>query len=168
MDFGRRRLPVRLQAARGIAWCQAIVLVLIALSALGIMAVGGASFVLSGIASHTTITGAAVATFAFLYLAAAVAVVAVEREVVSRGDRALLALVATEVVLSVYMIVFVDAAPGGWVFGPIAGAAIIALHGSARPRHRSSPAGGVTPPPPSAPGRAPGGAGPDAASPPHL
>ena len=181
MSFGTRRLSVRLQAARGIAYCQALVLGLIAVFALGILAIGGAGFTLSGIASHASLDGSAVVTLALLYIAAAV-VVALEHQVAVWGGTALLLLVVVEVALSVYMIGFVDAAPGGWVFGPVAGAALIALHAWPRAALQSSTSSTATAtagatatsaaagPPTSAavPGHVPGMTGADVTAPPHL
>jgi hypothetical protein len=170
MGFGTRQLPIRLRAARTIVYCQAAILVLTAVFALGIVMMGGqgAGFTLSGLAFRTSITGGGVATFALVYLAVASAVVVVEHQVAVRGDTARLALVAVEVALSVYLIGFVDAAPGGWIFGPAAGAAVLALHYWPELRLGSPATHSLTPAAPSPERHAPAGTGQDAATPPHL
>jgi hypothetical protein len=169
MDFGTRQLSGYLRVVRVIVYCQAAIMVLTAIFAFGLMAMGGsAGFTLTGIVSHTTVSGGAVTTFAFVYLVVAVALVAVEREAARRGGGARLVLVAAEVALAVYLIGFVDAAPGGWIFGPVAGAAVFLLEYWPQLRSRSPMRGSATPAPAASELHGPAGHGPDAAAPPPL
>jgi hypothetical protein len=130
MRFGTRQLPVRLRVARTIVYCQAALVILIALFALEILILGGTGtgFPLSGIFADTTVTGNGMTILAILYFAVAVALVAVEQRAATRGGTDRLTLVGTEIALAVYLIGFAANSPGAWICAPAAGIAILVLH----------------------------------------
>jgi hypothetical protein len=169
MSFGTRQLAVRLRAARAIVYCQAAILVLTAVFAYGVAAISGqTSFTLSGLASHASISGSGVLSFSLVLLVVAAVLVAVERYAAAHGGGAQVALVVAEVAICVYLVVFVDAAPGGWAFGPAAGAAVLLLHLWPQLTSHLASRAGAPAPAATTEGRRPGESGPDVAPSPPL
>jgi hypothetical protein len=130
MRFGKRQLPMRLRVARTIAYCQAAVLVLMAIFGLEVVGLGGSTdgVSLNGLMASPTLSGGGVMTYALVLFVAAVIVIAVEQQAGTHPASYRLALVGVELILSAYLILVVDNRYGSWIVGPACGVAVIALH----------------------------------------
>ena len=130
MRFGGSQIPIRLRVARTILYCQAAIMVLIAILALEVLIIGGAStgISLTGVVDKQALTGSGVTALALVLVVIGIVLVVVEQQVVARGASARPLLAVAEVALAVYLIGFVTNSVETWVFGPAAGAAILLLH----------------------------------------
>jgi hypothetical protein len=130
MRFGGSQIPIRLRVARTILYCQAAIMVLIAILALEVLIIGGTStgISLTGVVDKQALTGSGVTALALVLIVVGIVLVVVEQQVVARGASARPLLVVAEVALAVYLIGFVTNSVETWVFGPAAGAAVLLLH----------------------------------------
>ena len=130
MRFGGSQLPIRLRVARTILYCQAVIMVLIAILALEVLIIGGTStgISLTGLVDKQALTGSGVTALALVLVVIGIVLVVVEQQVVARGASARPLLAVAEVALAVYLIGFVTNSVETWVFGPAAGAAVLLLH----------------------------------------
>ena len=130
MRFGGSQIPIRLRVARTILYCQAVIMVLIAILALEVLIIGGTStgISLTGLVDKQALTGSGVTALALVLVVIGIVLVVVEQQVVARGASARPLLAVAEVALAVYLIGFVTNSVETWVFGPAAGAAVLLLH----------------------------------------
>ncbi|MGD1053366.1 MAG: hypothetical protein ABR950_06005 [Candidatus Dormibacteria bacterium] len=130
MRFGGNQLPLRIRVARTILYCQATVLMLIAVFTFAIVTTGGtgSGLRISGIADEQTLTGSEISTLAVALIAIGVVLVVVEQQVRKRGGDARLVLAGVELVSSVGLITFVSDSAGMWLFCPVFGIAVVILH----------------------------------------
>lgn len=130
MRFGGSQIPIRLRVARTILYCQAAIMVLIAILALEVLIIGGTStgISLTGVVDKQALTGSGVTALALVLVVIGIVLVVVEQQVVARGASARPLLAVAEVALAVYLIGFVTNSVETWVFGPAAGAAVLLLH----------------------------------------
>jgi hypothetical protein len=130
MRFGGSQIPTRLRVARTIVYCQAVIMVLIAILALEVVVIGGTQtgVTLTGVVHRQVLTGSGISTFAFALVVIGIVLVVVEQQVRARGPGARPLIAAAEVALAVYLIGFMTSSVETWVFGPAAGVAILVLH----------------------------------------
>jgi len=130
MGFGTRNLPVRLRAARTIVYCQAALVLLSAAFAVEAQIIAGSNsgFGLSGLLVSTELTGTGVTVVLLADIVVACALVVADQRAARRGGIARYGVDIAEAVLTVYLVGFVGATLGAWIFGPLAGAAVLLLH----------------------------------------
>jgi len=133
MRFGGSQIPMRLRVARTIVYCQAAIMVLIAVLALEVLIIGGSNgantgVTLTGVVDKQALSGSGVTALALALVVIGIVLVVVEHQVAARGTGARPVLAVAEVALAVYLIGFMTNSVETWVFGPAAGAAILLLH----------------------------------------
>jgi hypothetical protein len=129
MRFGKQHLGPRLVLARIVAYCQAAVLVLVAVNLLEILLIGGSTSGLSfqGAFATTSVSGNRTVVTAFALFVVAVVLILVEQRAAGDGG-ARRALAVVEAVFAIGFVGFVAAALGGWLFGPAAALIVVGLH----------------------------------------